>query len=784
MTGWTGGGIVNRRVNSRLALFAIFTLSPAGCMLLRGQTNLPVADPAMMPAAVVKGETPDAKRPARAVLRKASEVRALPLAEVAFHPEVRLRGIVTCRWQSRFVLQDEATALWVRLVKAPAAVPPATGELPELGSVVEVDGMVEPPPVGINLGTVVRAQRVRVVGKAPLPPVHPLIGPDLAGSGAFFQRCAIDGDVTYVEVREDLWIVKLRCEVGSLYVHVLSDPSLDRTKFLGARLRAEGVLGCICNLRGEFVVGEMWAASTDLQVLIPPAKEEFAAPNTPLDELARFMNTSRGNQHRRVQGTVTYCSWKTLYLQEGSTALRVRVNMPVEMPLGTRLDAVGYLDFSRPVAGLSDAVIRRVGTAPLPPPVELSMPILLQSFSRTEDREPCDYDGRLVWMKGRLTTINHEPGEGWRLIVNVDGDLVMACVASRNKQWSAADRVLALLRPGSLVRLTGVADPQYEHDDPKRWNSAVPVDLNLLLRGPEDVTVLEPVAWWTWERIGMALAVALAVALGGTLIVILWVRQLQGTVRRQAVRIEESLRSYRNAELEQEAIRKERFRLAADLHDGLQQHLASASYRLEAGIQRLGEVPAAAREQFVATLSALERTSTELRECLEGIRGLVEGPIEFPALVRHTLGSAEHWPQASLHVRDAGQPFPLSHSVAGSLLLFVREAVGNAFRHARPSRVDVEIRYLADAFEIEVRDDGIGFDEAAAEGDRQRHLGLETMRHRLRWLGGSARIASRPGEGTRVIGQLSRAAAQVGIEYPEVDESVGALPTGPLSQIE
>jgi signal transduction histidine kinase len=50
---------------------------------------------------------------------------------------------------------------------------------------------------------------------------------------------------------------------------------------------------------------------------------------------------------------------------------------------------------------------------------------------------------------------------------------------------------------------------------------------------------------------------------------------------------------------------------------------------------------------------------------------------------------------------------------------------------------------------LTVQDDGVGFDPAAAEV-RGRRLGLTSMEERARALGGTLRIDSRPGEGTRV----------------------------------
>jgi signal transduction histidine kinase len=77
------------------------------------------------------------------------------------------------------------------------------------------------------------------------------------------------------------------------------------------------------------------------------------------------------------------------------------------------------------------------------------------------------------------------------------------------------------------------------------------------------------------------------------------------------------------------------------------------------------------------------------------------------------------------------------------------EALGNAFRHARATRIEVEVRFDADALRITVTDDGIGFDEAGWALQRRRgHWGVKGMEERIERLGGRMTLRSRPGEGT------------------------------------
>jgi signal transduction histidine kinase len=79
----------------------------------------------------------------------------------------------------------------------------------------------------------------------------------------------------------------------------------------------------------------------------------------------------------------------------------------------------------------------------------------------------------------------------------------------------------------------------------------------------------------------------------------------------------------------------------------------------------------------------------------------------------------------------------------------VQEALANAVKHARPSRVVLRARDAGGGRTVlSVSDDGAGFDPAQAA---ERHgMGLDLMRERVTELGGELQLESTPGEGTTV----------------------------------
>jgi signal transduction histidine kinase len=85
----------------------------------------------------------------------------------------------------------------------------------------------------------------------------------------------------------------------------------------------------------------------------------------------------------------------------------------------------------------------------------------------------------------------------------------------------------------------------------------------------------------------------------------------------------------------------------------------------------------------------------------------------------------------------------------------VSEALANALKHADAGRVEVEIGYGGGQLTLEVRDDGRGFDAAAAAGS-----GLRNMDDRVEALGGRLTVRGRPGEGAHIGARLPATARE------------------------
>ena len=102
--------------------------------------------------------------------------------------------------------------------------------------------------------------------------------------------------------------------------------------------------------------------------------------------------------------------------------------------------------------------------------------------------------------------------------------------------------------------------------------------------------------------------------------------------------------------------------------------------------------------------------------------------------------------------RLSGEPTMLPMAVDATLLRIAQGALANVLRHADASRAELTLSYLGDEVALDIVDDGVGFDPAAAHRAEVDGVafGLRAMRDRAERQGGSIEVESAHGEGTAV----------------------------------
>jgi len=187
----------------------------------------------------------------------------------------------------------------------------------------------------------------------------------------------------------------------------------------------------------------------------------------------------------------------------------------------------------------------------------------------------------------------------------------------------------------------------------------------------------------------------------------------------------------------------DRRQIERDLHDGAQQRLLSLGMDLGMALEKFEDDPAAARALVGDAHEELQRAIVELRNLARGIH---------PAVL------TDRGLDAALSSLAARSPVPVHldvqldrrppASAEATAYFIVAEALTNAARHGRASRVDVRVRIEGGTLRISVADDGVG---GAAATDRG---GLAGLADRASAVEGSLHVTSPPGGPTIVSAEL------------------------------
>jgi two-component system, NarL family, sensor kinase len=223
----------------------------------------------------------------------------------------------------------------------------------------------------------------------------------------------------------------------------------------------------------------------------------------------------------------------------------------------------------------------------------------------------------------------------------------------------------------------------------------------------------------------------------------------------EAVRLTADLR--RSREELVAAREEERRRLRRDLHDELGPAMAGSLMKLRAARSLLATDPARAATLFDELDGGVGEMIDEIRRIARDLRPPALDELGLVGLLRMQVATFDAGPAArrlhvSLEAPDQLPPLPAAVEVAA--LRIALEGLVNAARHSGGSRAHVRLAVDGDALVVEVGDDGSGVPQRFSPG-----VGMTSMRERAEELGGSVRIESPDGHGTRVLARLPIASA-------------------------
>ena len=246
---------------------------------------------------------------------------------------------------------------------------------------------------------------------------------------------------------------------------------------------------------------------------------------------------------------------------------------------------------------------------------------------------------------------------------------------------------------------------------------------------------------------------------------VLWVKTIFTVIKKGddrspafVVGIVENITEQKRIELEmaelnnrlQASMELERLRLAQELHDSPMQSLYSAIYRIEelrgSADDKLKEALGDVKQHIQNVLQDLRATAKELRPPTIFNFGLEN------AIRSHANDIVEKHPNLNIYLSLAHDRQMLPEKVRLALFRIFQQSLANVIRHARATEVQVRFSFDAEEANLEITDNGRGFDVPSNWIDfvRQGHYGLAGAAERANALGGTFKVQSKPGHSTTI----------------------------------
>jgi two-component sensor histidine kinase len=199
----------------------------------------------------------------------------------------------------------------------------------------------------------------------------------------------------------------------------------------------------------------------------------------------------------------------------------------------------------------------------------------------------------------------------------------------------------------------------------------------------------------------------------------------------------------------------ERTRIARELHDSLLQGFQGLMFRLQAVRNLLPGRPSEAVQALDIALERGDKAIAEGRDTVSDLRQSIVGESDIAqalaALAEELAPQSGNGAVPGVRVLVEGEQQELNPMVRDEIYRIAREALRNAFRHAKAQKIEAEITYGDSEFLLHVRDDGNGIDpHVTAQGARAGHWGVPGMRERAKSFGGKLEVWSEVGAGTEV----------------------------------
>jgi signal transduction histidine kinase len=630
--------------------------------------------------------------------------------KISHHEILRLRGVVTFNGEINgdwlFFLQDRSGGAqipwwnntWCRSV--------------HVGDQVELTGS----PESRGLVPEFVASGITGLGSGQMPEAVRLSTDEPPDSGANGQWVELEGVVRSVTPDGTLMVMT---RTGMFRVRTVAVSLARLASWVDALVRVRGVMSQSHN-----------------QVLLLPSERFMemveAPPGNPFDIPTLSIESLQTNENKliarrlKVSGTVTYRCDDFITVQDGTGGMRVETAAVSDIRVGDLAAVVGFPSPSPFGWMLSHALLRPLGSGCLPQSMKLSF----------DDMDNLRNNGLLVFVEAVL------------LAQHAGGDVQTLDLQSGNRVFHASlprsEGLLPRMVAGSRIQLTGVAAIEAEEISARNaatGDEPLVGSLELLLRQPKDVVVIQRPPWWNWKYT-VAVSGAVILVLVGAL---LWIRTLQRRVDDRTRKLRETMDKLQ-LETQVSATLAERDRLAGEIHDSIEQDLSAIMIQIDTAAKLAGQPEQVKR--FLATAkNMVDFSRAEVHHVVWNMRSPLLENVNLATALRRVAEDISVGDMPRVNVEIIGADFPLPPAVEHHFLRIAQEAITNTVKHGNARNIWLTLQYQPGSVALTVRDDGAGFQPDSISTNRS-HFGLQGMRIRARKIDADFTLKSKPGEGT------------------------------------
>ncbi len=662
-------------------------------------------------------------------LRSVAQVRALERPASGRTFEAVLRGVVTYRYgreNGSFIIQDPTGGIFVEAGDLVPRKTPVDWRTPEgeigYGDFVEVRGEVALGSFAPN----VSARSVQLLGKGEIPAAQQVTLSELRS--AKWDSCLVEivAKVRYAERSERDNVEKVAMDLqtpdGRFSAFLTDSTGAEPAALIDAEVRLRGVNFFYFNRKMQPLQPILQMINMDgVEIIEPGAREKFEVPRVSLAGFFGFRREGVLTERVRVEGVVTHVEpGEFLCLQEFGNALTVTTRQRLDFAPGDLVEASGYPGLADSFARLEDAVIRKISRPGLPEPIALTRKIW-ENRTSEHGLGVSMLDSRLVSVSGKLLGFDELGGQ---MIVQLGNDAIPVDITS------GFDGLLRIA-PGSTVEVRGICKVGLTYGSPN-YKYPAPTAIRILAQDAAAVTVLEKAPWWTPFRLWVALGIGLVV----TSFALVWNLYLQRNMALKSSALVRADQERKRSEIEFAAKLGERRRLASDIHDGVEQSLAGVAYQIEAL-----EFHQPEEEDYPSQIDRVRQSIGKLREQLKRVvwnmhsMALTDG--NLPRAIENMIARTTSSSSFDIRYDTRGTAGKVGDFVANQTLFIAQELVSNAIKHGKASAVTISLDFREEDFLLTISDDGQGFDPGTAPSVGEGHFGIQSIRERVKRLGGS-----------------------------------------------